>query len=153
MSGTQLFAALGIDVNKIRILARHSGETIMRYAQDAPLKSSRSDLGLTPHGTVPAKFATASRGSDTINQRRLHALTDAMGRLEALVNEQADEIASIRALATAEPSPQYVQHDVTATVHRLRPGDASRSICGIATAGATCRARRQDKKTSVPSTR
>ena len=66
------------------------------------------------------------------------------------MNEQAEEIASIRELATAETLPQYVQHDVTATVHRLRPGDASRSMCGIATAGATFRARRQDKKTYVP---
>ena len=142
VTGAQLFAALGIDVNKIRILARHSGETIMRYVQDAPLKSLRSDLGLTPYGTVPAKFATASSGSDPISQRRLHALTEAMGRLETLVNEQAEEIASMRELATVETSPQYVQHDVTATVHRLRPGDASRSMCGIATAGATFRSRR-----------
>ena len=150
VTGAQLFAALGIDVNKIRILARHSGETIMRYVQDAPLKSLRADLGLTPQGTVPEKFATASRGGDTINQRRLHALTDAIGRLEALVNEQAEELASIREQAAKEPSPQYVQHDVTATVHRQRPGDPSRSICGIAISGATCRARRQDKKTYVP---
>ena len=81
---------------------------------------------------------------------RLHALTDAMGRLEALVNEQAEKIASIRELATTETSPQYVQRDVTATVHRLRPGGTFRSICGIATAGATFRARRLDKKTYVP---
>ena len=43
-TGAQLFAALGIDINKIRILARHSGDMIMRYVADAPWRSLRSDL-------------------------------------------------------------------------------------------------------------
>ena len=71
VTGAQIFAtaAIGIDVDKIRILARHSGETIMRYVQDAPLRSLRSDLGLTPQGTMPSLFAVASRSDVTGNQR------------------------------------------------------------------------------------
>ena len=30
VTGAQLFSAMGIEINKIRILARHSGEAIMR---------------------------------------------------------------------------------------------------------------------------
>ena len=73
-----------------------------------------------------------------------------MGRLEALVDEQAKEIASIRDEAAADPSSQFVRNSVTATVHRLRRNDASRSVCGIAITGATFRARRLDSKTYLP---
>jgi hypothetical protein len=126
-----LFAALGIDVNKIRILARHSGETIMRYVADAPLRSLRSDLGLTPRGTLPTAFAVASRSADPSVQRKLHSLSDAMKRLEQLVAEQNLEIANHRATAESDPMPTFVQHSVTDTVHRLRTSDDSKAICGI----------------------
>lgn len=131
VTGAQLFAALGIDVNKIRILARHSGETIMRYVQDAPLRSLRSDLGLTPQGTLSSPFAVASRTEDTISQRRLHSLTAAMARLEELVEVQNLEIDAIRATAAVDSLPAFVQHTVLNTVHRLRPHEESRTICGI----------------------
>ena len=126
-----MFAAIGIDVNKIRILARHSGETIMRYVQDAPLRSLRSDLGLTQQGTVPTAFAVASRTDDTALQRRMHSLTEAMTRLEQLVTEQNLVVAELRAAADAEPSQSFVQHNVTDTVHRLSTVDDTRAICGI----------------------
>ena len=148
VTGAQLFAALGIDINKIRILARHSGETIMRYVQEAPLKSLRADLGLTPQGTIPMPFAAVGKTGDTVSQRRLHSLTEALARLEALVEEQSQEIANIRAEAASDTTPKFVRHSVTATVHRLRPSDASRTICGICVTGATFRARRQDGSTT-----
>jgi hypothetical protein len=44
VTGAQALAGVGVDINKIRILARRSGETILRYVADAPLKSLRSDL-------------------------------------------------------------------------------------------------------------
>ena len=47
--------------------------------------------------------------------------------------QQNDEITSIREAAATEPSPLYVQHTVLDTAHRLRPGDDSRTICGIDT--------------------
>ena len=46
VTGAQILAAHGIDVNKIRILARHSREAILRYVADAPPKTLRADLGL-----------------------------------------------------------------------------------------------------------
>ena len=103
----------------------------MRYVQDAPLRSLRSDLGLTPQGTLPSPFAVASRSVDTVSQRRLHSLTVAMSRLEELVEQQNLEIASLRTSAASDPLPSYVQHTVLDTVHRLRPLDVARTICGI----------------------
>ena len=73
-----------------------------------------------------------------------------MSRLEALVEEQSAEIAGIRASAAADPAPAFVQHAVLDTVHRLRPSDSARTICGICVTGATFRARRQDVKTYLP---
>ena len=80
---------------------------------------------------MPSLFAVASRSDDTGNQRRLPLLTVAMTRLEELVEQQNLEIASIRESAASEPLPTYVQHTVLDTVHRLRPLDDSRTICGI----------------------
>ena len=59
VSGAQLFAALNIEVNKIRLMARHSGEVIMRYVQDAPLRSLRADMGLI---SPDAHTALVTRG-------------------------------------------------------------------------------------------
>ena len=50
VTGAQVLAAVGIEVNTIRILARHSGEAILRYVAEAPLRSLRADLGL---GSLP----------------------------------------------------------------------------------------------------
>ena len=46
VSGAQFLAAYGVEVAKIKILARHSTEQIMRYVQEAPLAAIRLDLGL-----------------------------------------------------------------------------------------------------------
>ena len=108
-------------------------------------------MGLTPQGTAVMPFAAAGRTGGTVSQRRLHSLTEAMGRLETLLEEQAQEIANIKVEAAVESSPRFVRHSITATVHRLRPSDDSRTICGICVTGATCRARRQDSsKTYIP---
>ena len=42
VTGAQTFAALGIEVNKIRILARRSGDPILRYVAEAPAAFSSS---------------------------------------------------------------------------------------------------------------
>jgi len=64
VTGAQLYAALGLEINKIRLLARHSGETIMRYVAEAPLRSLRTDLGLAPSGSIiAAPEASTSRAT------------------------------------------------------------------------------------------
>ena len=57
VTGARVLAAAGMEVNKVRIIARHSGDTILRYVSDAPLESLRADLGLD---TLPNKAAPAS---------------------------------------------------------------------------------------------
>ena len=47
VTAAQTFAVAGLEVNKIRILARHSGDTILRYVADASLHTLRADLGLS----------------------------------------------------------------------------------------------------------
>ncbi len=51
----QVFIALGVEINTVRLLAS-SGETIMRYVADAPLKTLRTDLGLPAFGIRNVTF-------------------------------------------------------------------------------------------------
>ena len=69
----------------------------------------------------------AGGGVDTVSQRRLHSLTVALSRLDALVAEQNAVIAGIREATAADPRPSYVQHTVHDTAHRLGPIDGSRT--------------------------
>ena len=46
VTGARVLVAGGMEVNKVRIIARRSGDTILRYVSEAPLKSLRADLGL-----------------------------------------------------------------------------------------------------------
>jgi hypothetical protein len=117
---------------------------IMRYVADAPLRSLRSDLGLSPQGTTMMPFASVRSSDQAAAKTRLHTLETALSRLEEVVAGHASEIATMTAEATADIVPKYVRHTVTATVHRIRPSDASRTICGISISGATFMARRQD---------
>ena len=58
VTGAQALASLGVDVDKIRILARHSGDTILRYVGDALLSTLATDLSSSPRAPptpVPAK--------------------------------------------------------------------------------------------------
>ena len=79
-----------------------------------------------------------------------------MTRLEEIVEVQNLEMASTRASAASDPLPSYVQHTVLDTVHRLRPLDDARTICGI-DVKASCKAqphsqshRRVNVKTYAP---
>ena len=58
VTGARHYATLGVGINKIRLIARHSGETIMRYVLDTPLQSIRTDLGLSPLGNKLMPYAS-----------------------------------------------------------------------------------------------
>ena len=58
VTGAQLFAAMGVEVTKIRIVARHSGDAILRYVAEAPLKSFKSNLGWNFDGSSSSSSAT-----------------------------------------------------------------------------------------------
>ena len=51
VTGAQHYAALGLEINKMHILARHSGDASLRSVSDAPLKSLRAHLGLSDRGS------------------------------------------------------------------------------------------------------
>ena len=84
MTGAHLFAALGIEVNKIRLLARHSREAIMRYVAEAHLRSFRACLGLQPSGSaMPSAFANAAVSFAT--RLKLKSMEAAIARLECFM--------------------------------------------------------------------
>ena len=60
VTGAQAFAAMGVEVNKIRSLARHSGDTILRYVADATLRSLRADLVLTEGGKTSSSSSAST---------------------------------------------------------------------------------------------
>ncbi len=76
-----------MEVNKIRILARHSGDQILRYVQDTPLRTLRVDLGLTgsrPGTATSLPFGPAATGQSTARMReRLRKLEAEMVRMQA----------------------------------------------------------------------
>ena len=114
--GAQMFARLGLEVNKIRILARHSGDSILRYVSDIPLTSMRMDLGLSP-----------SAGSSSGDLQRVSdVLADAMKRLAVC------ESAAVRLtdLVVNPPGVRYLQNLKTACVHVILPLGGERASCG-----------------------
>lgn len=72
VTGSQVLAAAGIEVNKIRILARHSGEAILRCVADARRKSLRADLGLgsLAGGRLPDPSCSRVQSGGTSAQMR-----------------------------------------------------------------------------------
>ena len=86
VTGAHTFAALGLEINKVRLMARHSGETIMRYVADAPLRSLRSDLGLADTQGSAALVAKASSSrTPPAMLAKMTGLENMLRRLEATV--------------------------------------------------------------------
>ena len=100
VTGAQTFAALGIEVNWIRILTRRSGDTILRYVAEAPLRSLRADVGLMPkpgsasssHASFAAS-ASAPPAKDLV--ARLRKLDTAMVNLEATAQTQGQDVVGL----------------------------------------------------------
>ena len=112
-------AAAGVDVNKTRILARHSGEAVYRYVAQAPLKSLSADLGL-PGST-----------SSSINAQANHQrMTLMLGELTRKVEKQDRLIAALQATVQTPEVAVYVQNMRTLAVHMCRPGDSTHTACG-----------------------
>ena len=142
VTGSVLWAVHGIEVNKIRILARHSGDTILRYVSAAPLRSLRTDLGLPPHGAA-VPLAAAGTVTSAATLARFKALEATIAGLSDMLEQR---VVDLRAEITAATAVRrtYVQNVATATVHLVRAQDTSRAVCGWRFRGATARARRRD---------
>ena len=142
VTGAQLYAQLGLEVNKIRLLARHSGDTILRYVQDAPLKSILADLGIAAR----LKATSSSTRSVTLSSkdsRRITTLEATVEELNRTLQAQAVELDSLNEAASSKPILTFIQNDTTATIHQSSPKYFGRTRCGITFDGPTFRARRQ----------
>ena len=146
VTGCRLYAENGAEVNKIRILARHSGDTILRYVGDTPLRSLKADLGIAAQHSDTSVRPSRASSSDASMRKSISALTMAMTRMEATICDHADEIQSLAVAAHAVEPPQYLQHPTTATIHVVRPYDASRFVCGYKFRGDTYRTRNGRRK-------
>jgi hypothetical protein len=119
VTGAQTLAAHGIEVAKIRILARHSGDTILRYVSEAPLKTLRSDLGLQTATYDTANKAVQSKVVDK-------QLKKALARLD----EQGKQLSALFACTPSHKSACYAQNLHSDVCHALRAGDAAHTACG-----------------------
>jgi hypothetical protein len=119
VTGAQSLAAHGIEISKIRILARHSGEAILRYVAEAPLTTLRADLGL-PDPQAPGK---TNRAQPTPEHRRI---SSALQRLDS----HAVQIQSLQTLVVQARSLVFVENLATHSIHGMRQGDAQHTACG-----------------------
>ena len=119
VSGAQTLAAMGVEVAKIKILARHSSDAIYRYVAEAPLTTLRADLGLT----APA----ASTPSTIASNRALKLKLDGVW---ARLRLQQDMIEALRTTVTSSRALVFVQNLRTLAVHAMRAGDSVHTACG-----------------------
>jgi hypothetical protein len=128
VTGAQALAAAGVEINKVRILARHSGEAILRYVADAPLRSLRADLGvLSTRNTLGS--ALASNTASTMNAK-LHKLEAALSKVQSEVQSQASDVLALATGFARTDDRTYIQNLITAIVHCARTIDGGHAMCG-----------------------
>ena len=152
VTGAVLWAVHGIEINKIRILARHSGDTILRYVSTAPLRTLRTDLGLPPQGAaipdggILRQPSTTNGSTSPETLARFQALEATVAGLTDMLETRAAELrAELSNAIGTRHQRTYVQNLATSTVHLVRHHDRSdnRAVCGWQFRGDTARARRR----------
>ena len=132
VTGAQLLAVHGLEVQKIRILARHSGDTILRYVAEAPLKTLRADLGLSSGSTpgIGSIGPTTPAAGTVVMRKRIAKLEAAIANLRDDMQTQAQDVVALATGFARTDNRLFVQNLSTATVHVARPGDKGRTLCG-----------------------
>jgi hypothetical protein len=128
VTGAQLLAAAGVEISKVRILARHSGDAILRYVADAPLRSLRSDLGLRC-ARLPSPSLGSHNPSSAIHSR-LRILEAALVTIQSEVQSQASDVVALATGFARTDDRVFLQNTITATVHCARSIDGGHAICG-----------------------
>jgi hypothetical protein len=128
VTGAQALASLGVDVNKIRILARHSGDTILRYVADAPLRSLRADL-FTLTARASASSSSASCTASAV-QARLRKLESSMTEVRNDAQAHAQDVVALATGFARTDNRVFVQNTITATVHLALSLDGGHAACG-----------------------
>ena len=165
VTGARTFAELGVEIKKIGILARHSGDTIMRYVSEAPLRSLMADLGLAKPGMAPrtpARGGAAPRtpalcapapstpitvgisrqpAMDSMLAARVRKLEAAFSKMELDLNAQAQDVVGIVTGLARDDRRVFIQNTYTSTIHFARSNDDGHTSCGwrFATARSTYR--------------
>ena len=86
VTGAQTLAACGVEVDKIRILARHSGDAVLRYVAEAPLRTLRADLGLPA-----AAVDSAQPSGATLRSMQSQLAAEAMGKQQEMQSSATNE--------------------------------------------------------------
>jgi hypothetical protein len=143
VTGARLYAACGIEVNKIRILARHSGDMILRYVAEAPLESLRADLGLsdlqrpstgvpspsTPFLSAPGTPGRAAKDGRAMNAR-LTLLERALSGPQETFQAQAQDVVAVASGFCCTDRRIFVQNTASAAVHFATSSDTRSTACG-----------------------
>ena len=136
VTGSQAYAVLGIEVNKIRILARHSGDVILRYVADAPLRSLRADLGLSSAGrpasaSLPSSSSKAATPQHSAKMtKRIRALEASLEKLRKEMLTQAQDVVALATGFARTDQRIFIMNTVTACVHFARHHDEGHTACG-----------------------
>ena len=101
VTGATVLATAGMEVNKVPIMARHSGDTILTYVAETPLVRARV--------------------------RKLEA---SLLRLEGVVQAQAQDVVAMATAFARTDNRVYVQNTVTAAIHMAKGSDDGRTMCG-----------------------
>ena len=119
VTGAQTLAAQGIEVSKIRILARHSGDAVLRYVAEAPLTTLRADLGISESSASTIVHASGARVWK-------HKVEAALAKLD----KQEAQISALQRVVTASRAIVFAQNLRTMAIHAMRPGDSVHTACG-----------------------
>ena len=124
-------------------MARHSGDTILRYVADVPLKSLRADLGICSIPGTDGHNRHFMAGDNTkltaAVRARVAKLENALSSLDAIVQTQAHEVVALATGLARTDNRAYVQNSATVTTHMARCGDEGHTICDWAYARSRAR--------------
>ena len=108
VSGSRFYSAIGLETNKIRILARHSGDTILRYIQEAPLKSIRVDLGMAAQGRASKAASSSSAAASVHTSKQVSVLEAKIEELERALQVHAQELTTLYEAAKKGVATSYI---------------------------------------------
>jgi hypothetical protein len=120
VTGAQSLTAIGISIDKVKLLARHSSDALYRYVQGAPLQSIRLDLGL-PERPSCSFVSASNEGKPNLKavlERALHKISRLESQLEKL---------QVTRLHT---KTVYIHNTETSSVHALHPEAQDMTACG-----------------------
>ena len=131
VTGAQAFALAGLEVNKIWILARHSGDTILRYVADVPLRTLRADLGIKGaigSSTNLSMGPGAKAAGVTQLRTRLSDLEAQMTKMQTAIQSQSQDLVGIAAGFVQTAPRAYLQNLTSSAIHLVT--SEGRTACG-----------------------